>query len=434
MMSIMMLILIGAMFAGCAAPPTPAPEAPKEIKIGAVVSLKGAGAVIGLDMGPSAELAATHINAKGGVFVKEFNKTIPVKVFLADDEGTADGAVKATRKLVLEDKVDVLTGGFGTAPTMAGEAVAAENKVPFVITGASNPAVTRRTDLANIEYMFHHCPTTDDYSEQTMLFVNQVIKPAIYAKYNFSSNRSLRVAVIYQSGGYGSGVLNGTEKAIAKHNLNFTIVEKQSYTPDATDFRAQLTKIKDAKPDVIYPAAWPGEQINIVKQGRNDLGIKSIFLSVECNDLAAYYTGIGSWGEYSIQESRFGPYANPLFPEISTKYLEDFKTKNGRYPGMMGASTYDGVFILAKAIENAGTLNKTKVRDALASLEMPAIVEPMKEGKIVFSKDYRESKFEIFMEQLFMNSTLGETRPKIVWPDKIKETNFVLPPWYEPGS
>jgi branched-chain amino acid transport system substrate-binding protein len=100
---------------------------------------------------------------------------------------------------------------------------------------------------------------------------------------------------------------------------------------------------------------------------------------------------------------------------------------------MMGVATYEGVYIAARAVENAGTLNKDQVRDALATIQMPQMVENMKDQTIIFSPDYRESKFDLTMEQLSWNESMKETRPKIVWPDDLKETSFVLPEWFEPG-
>jgi branched-chain amino acid transport system substrate-binding protein len=101
---------------------------------------------------------------------------------------------------------------------------------------------------------------------------------------------------------------------------------------------------------------------------------------------------------------------------------------------MMATSTYEAVYIAAKAIENAGTLDTPAIRDALANLEMPQLVEPMNNGMITFSKDFHESKFRLSMEQLYWDEAIGECRPKIVWPDELKETDFKLPDWYKPGS
>jgi branched-chain amino acid transport system substrate-binding protein len=203
-----------------------------------------------------------------------------------------------------------------------------------------------------------------------------------------------------------------------------------------TDYRTILTTMKAEEPDVLYPAAFLNEQTLIVAQGRRDVGLDTIYLSVECNDDPDYYTGVERWGEYSIQESRFGPYAIPAGPlqETVTKFRNDFEAKWGVPPSMMGASTYEGVYIAAEAMKNAGTLDKAKVRDALAEIEMSQMVEGMKNGMITFTPDYRESKFELYMQQLLWDESVGETRPKIVWPESVKETDFVLPDWYETGS
>jgi branched-chain amino acid transport system substrate-binding protein len=65
---------------------------------------------------------------------------------------------------------------------------------------------------------------------------------------------------------------------------------------------------------------------------------------------------------------------------------------------------------------------------------MPQVIEAMKGGTIAFSKDFRESQFDLWMEQLAFNQTIGESRPNIVWPDNLKVVDFVLPSWYKPGS
>jgi branched-chain amino acid transport system substrate-binding protein len=426
---LMVLILIAAPFAGCAAPQ------PKEIKIGVVASMTGPASTTGKDMWQSAVLAAEEINAKGGVFIKELNAKATIKVIQGDDESTREGGQKAVSKLITEDKVDILVGGFSSAVTYAHQAIVAEHKVPYIITGASSPTITRRTDI-DTSYMFHHCPTTDDYGEQTTLFADQVIRSAINEKFNFSADRPLRLAIIYQDSPYGKGVQTAVNNTIAKYNLNIQIVSEQSFKMGETDFRTVLTAVKAAKPDVVYPATFLNEQIPLVTQARRDVGLDTIFLSVECNDDPDYYKGVGIYGEYSIQESRFSPYAVPKgsIANATLKFKNDFKAKWGGFPGMMGASTYEGIYIAAKAIENAGSLNKTLVREALANLEMPQIVEAMKNGKIAFSKDYRESKFELYMEQLIWDDSVKEPRPKIVWPDDLKETDFKLPEWYKPGS
>ena len=432
---ILVLSVIMIIFAGCVSKPAEEKKVPAEIRIGLVAPLTGAASTTGTDMWQAAELAVEEINARGGVFVKEYNKKLPIKLIKGDTETSRESGVKAVTKLITEDKVNLLVGGFSSGITYADQVVAAQYKVPFIITGASTPLVTRRTDI-DTSYMFHHCPTTDDYPEATLLFVDKVIRPKINEKFGFPEDRKLRLAVLYQDSKYGQGVLEGVKKAISKHNLNIEIVAEEKFKMGETDFRTVLTSIKSKNPDVIYPAAFLNEQAPIVIQGRRDVGLNVIYLSVECNDDPDYYKGVGKWGEFSIQESRFSPYTVPKgdLKDKVMKFKQAYKQRWGSEPSMMAASTYEGIYIAAKAIENAGSLDRDKIKDALETLEMPEIVEAMKDGTIKFSKDTHESKFELYMQQLFFNESISELRPKIVYPKHLKEVDFILPEWYSPGE
>jgi branched-chain amino acid transport system substrate-binding protein len=369
------------------------------------------------------------------VYVKEYNAKLPVRLIAGDDESTREGGQKAATKLITEDKVDILVGGYSSAVTSAYQQTVAEYKIPYVVSGASNPIITHRTDV-DTSTVFHHCPTTDAYGQYTTMFIDQVMRPAINKKFSYLESRPLRLALVYQDTTYGKGVQTAVNDTITKGNLNIVLVSQQSFKMGESDFRTALTAVKAAKPDAVYAAAFPNEMSQIVPQARRDVGLNTIFLAVETCDAPEYYKGIGQYGEYSIIESRFSPYTVPAGPTAATQ--EEFKNaynkRFGGYPDMMGASTHDSIHVAVQAIENAGTVNKTAVVGALATLKMPQRLEAMKDGTISFTPDYREAQFDLWMEQLYMDPTAGETRPKIVWPDSQKVTDFVLPDWYEPGT
>ncbi|MDD1718084.1 MAG: ABC transporter substrate-binding protein [Methanoregulaceae archaeon] len=424
--------LVAAMLAaGC----TQTQASAKEIKIGVVASMTGPASTTGKDMWQSAVVAADEINAKGGVFVKENNGRSNITLILGDDESTREGGMKAVSKLINDDKVDLLVGGFSSAVTSAHQSIVADAKVPYIITGASSPIITHRTDI-NTSYMFHHCPTTDDYGQQTTLFVDQVIRPAINAKFGFSADRPIRLAVVYQDSPYGKGVLTAVEQTIASRGLNIQMVSNETFKMGETDFRTILSSVKAAKPDVVYPATFLNEQIPLVTQARRDVGLDTIFLAVECCDDPALYKDLGLYGEGSVIESRFSPYIIPTGPisDDVQAFRNAFQAKWNGFPGMMGASTYEGVYTAASAIETAGTTDKATVRNTLQAIKVPELIESMQGGFISFSKDFRESKFNLYMEQLYWNGTVSELRPHVVWPDSHKDAPFVLPDWYRPGS
>ena len=434
---IAVLLVMAALIAGCTqqAATQQTTSAPQGvIKVGVIVSQTGPASNVGNNMWQSAQVAADKINANGGVTLKDGSKA-QIKLIVGDDESTQAGGQKAATKLITDDKVDILVGGYSSAVTSAYEQTIAEYKVPYIVTGASSPIITHRTDI-DTSYIFHHCPTTDTYGQYTTAFIDQVLRPAIAKKSGFAANRPLRLALLYQDTAFGKGVQTAVNNTITKDKLNIQLVSQQSFKMGESDFRTPLTAIKAANPDAVYIAAFPNEGAPIITQARRDIGLNTIFLNVENNDNSQFYKDLGQYGEGAIIESRFSPYTAPAgaVADAQSAFKQAYFTRFGTYPDMMGASTYEGVFIAAKAIGNAGTTDKTTVRQALVNLKMPQVIEAMKDQTISFSPDFRESNFDLWMEQLAYNATIGETRPAIVWPDNLKTTDFTLPSWYTAGS
>ncbi|MFA5268699.1 MAG: ABC transporter substrate-binding protein [Methanoregula sp.] len=436
---IAVLVIATAFIAGCSQsqPATQQPSGTASsgvIRVGVIASLTGPASNVGTNMWNSAQVAADRINADGGVTLKDGSKA-QIKLIVGDDESTQQGGQKAATKLITDDKVDILVGGYSSAVTSAYEQTIAEYKIPYVVTGASSPIITHRSDI-DTSYIFHHCPTTDNYGEYTTLFIDQVVRPAVNRKLGASEDRPFRLALLYQDTAFGKGIQTAVNNTITNNHLNIQLVSQQSFKMGESDFRTQLTAIKAANPDAVYNGAFPNEGAPIITQARRDIGLNTLFLNAENNDNAQFYKDLGQYGEGAIIESRFSPYTAPagVVADAQSGFKQSYFARFGTYPDMMGASTYEGVFIAAKAVGNAGTTDKTAVRQALADLKMPQVIEAMKDATISFSPDFRESAFDLWMEQLSYNATLGETRPTIVWPDNLKTTEFVLPSWYVAGS
>ena len=441
---ILTCIIICAVFmSGCTTPQqtgsdiqkTPAGSAGDTIKIGVVASMSGPASTTGKDIWQSAELAADEINANGGVYVKEAGKKLPIQLVQGDDESTREGGMKAVSKMITQDNVDLLVGGFSSAVVSAHQTTVAENKVPYIIAGASSTSISNRKDLDNT-YLFYHRPNTDDSADASLMFLNDVIRPAINKKFNFAADRPLRVALIFQDSPFGKGQQSAVINITKAKKLPFEIVAEESFKMGESDFRTALTSIKSKNPDAIYAVTFLNELIPLTQQARRDVGLNTLILSIENNDDPDYYKGVGEYGEYSVMESRFSPYALPEgITKVKTeKFLDDFEKKYSGFAGMMGAATYESVYIARNAIENAGTLDKAKVAESLKGISQESILEVMKGGKITFNPDNHESEFDLFVSQLRTDTSAGEQRPQIVWPESLKQTEFMLPDWYKPGT
>jgi len=94
-----------------------------------------------------------------------------LKLIVGDDESTQTGGQTAATKLITDDNVDLLVGGYSSAVTSSYEQTIAQYNIPYVVTGASSPIITHRNDTDTSD-IFHHCPTTDAYGQYTTTFID----------------------------------------------------------------------------------------------------------------------------------------------------------------------------------------------------------------------------------------------------------------------
>ncbi|MCL7475446.1 MAG: ABC transporter substrate-binding protein [Methanosarcinales archaeon] len=420
---IIALILVALIAAGCAGPSENA-TVPGSIKIGLVAPLSGGASDVGNDMKQAAILAVEEINAEGGVFVSEYGVKIPLELVEGDTQTSPTEGVTAVERLITNENVVVLVGGFSSGVTLANQ-VPAAGKVPYIITGASSSQVTRRTEV-DTSYFFHYCSTTDDYSQPILQFFVDELKPLVAA------DRDLKLALIYRDDAYGKGVIDSSVAYIEENNLPVELVAQQKYPVSETDFHAYLTKIADAKPDAVYTVGFVKDTASIYIQGQRDVGLNTVYMAVECNEDPKFYELLGKWGDGQLLESKFAPYA-PEYTEMMGPYKEAYLAKWGVMPGMMGADTYDGIYLVKSAIERAGTLDRTDVKDAIKQTNESEMLILMEGGNIVFD-EYNEISPKIFIEQMFWNEETEELIPVIVLPENLKSQDFVLPENYEIGG
>ena len=407
---------------------------------------------VGQDMYRAAQLAVKEINDAGGVHVADWNANVNITLDLADTVDDAPGnAVTPVTRAVTVDNVDLLIGGYGSAGTLANEVVAIENKVPFIITGASNQLVTRRgpqgnygglnasdpqaiTDAVGMSYVFHYCTTTYHYSKTVVDFFANVMKPMV------APDRNFKLAILFRDDAFGNGVEQASKYWITNETLPITIVADLKYPTTTTDFQTQLTEIKGDQPDAVFVVDNPDKTPTIIQQGLNDVGLKTVYIAVENNEDPVFYSLLGQSGNSQLLESKFAPYAGPPYylPDMAS-YISSFNQTYGVIPGMMGADTYDAFYIAKAAIESAGTVDKAAVRSAIEQTNLSDMLVITQTGKIQFSTgvNYHEIDPITFIEQLQWSSTLNQLKPVIVWPatvpevGTIKQADFTLPTGYQ---
>jgi branched-chain amino acid transport system substrate-binding protein len=417
------------------------------IKIGVVAGMQTAE---GQDIQRAAQLAIDEINAAGGVYVADLDKTLKMELVLVDTINEGGDTASPVTRAITDQGVDVLVGGATTGGTLTDQIPAIDHRVPYIITGASLNLVTRRGslpennslyigDAEGMSYMFHYCTTISDYSTTVANFLADSVRPAV------DSSRNLRLAILFRDDGYGRGVRDVTASILAANNLPIDVVANVSYATDATTFQSPLISVKESKPDAVYVAGFIADTAEVIKEGINDVGLKSLYIGVEICEDPQFYDLLGETGSFQILESKIATQWQGdtwYLPKVGT-YVEDYKAKfDGKVPGMLGADTYDAVYIYKNAIDKAGTLNKASIRDALEATDMPQSLLLMENQKITFSSgtNYHEILPKTFIEQMIWVPDSGKLLPYVVYPDSMpgissfKQADFALPPDYEPGS
>ncbi len=429
--------------------PTPSADA-RNIKIGLVAPLSTS---IGQDMSDAAQMAVKEINDAGGVYVSAWNTKVNITIVNADTiDDSPSKAVQPVSYAVETQQVDMLIGGYGSAGTLADQKAAIDNKVPFIITGASNQLVTRRGPQGNyggfgptgansipdeegMSYMFHYCTTTYDYCKTVVDFFVQDMKPLVAADRNFS------LAILYRNDAFGQGVEQATKFWIQNESLPITLVADRGYTAGTTNFQTDLTAVKATNPDAVFIVDNPDKTPLAIEQGWEQVGLKTVYIAVENNQDPAFYSLLGQTGDGQLLESKLDPFMTPSYLPAVGSYSQKFNQIYGKMPGMMGADTYDAFYIAKAAIEQAGTLDKASVRTAIEKTNLNQMLIMTQSGKIQFSTgiNYHEISPITFVEQLKWDTTTNQLVSQIVWPASaagisLKQADFTLPDGYVAGQ
>ncbi|MBI1979885.1 MAG: ABC transporter substrate-binding protein [Elusimicrobia bacterium] len=307
----------------------------QEIKIGAVLSITGSGAPYGEDAQRGIELAVNQINNKGGIKGEE------VKLIVEDDQTDPKTSTLAVNKLISQDRVQVIIGAVTSSSMLADAPIAEKAKVVLLSPGASNPKITEAGD-----FIFRD-------------WISDALEGKAMADYLYQREKVRKVAILYINNDYGTGLKEVfTERFKA---LGGDAILAESYNQDDTDFRSQLTKIKNARPERIYLPGYYKEMALTLKQAK-EMGIKIPFRSVVTFEEPDLLKLAGKEAEGVIYSSPF--YDPSSEDEHIRNFVTGFKNKYQREPGIFAAHGYDAVFLIADAIERRGYKGES-IRDGL---------------------------------------------------------------------
>jgi branched-chain amino acid transport system substrate-binding protein len=355
--SIACALVAGAVFSSCG-------SGGKEITIGNINPITGEAASYGVSTKNGATLAIKEANDAGGVLGKK------IKLIYADDKGDpAEGAVVYT-KLIQQDKVVAILGTTTSRSALAGAPICQDAKVPMVTPTATNEKVTAVGD-----YIFRGC------------FIDS-FQGTVAAKYVATDLKAKTAGIIFDVGNDYARGLEETFKATFEAAGGKVLVA-EGHPSGAVDFKAQLTKIVKAKPEVLYVPDYYNDVGLIAKQAR-ELGYTGPFVGGDGWDSPE----LAKIGGDAIEGGIFtNHYSKDDTRPVVQNFVAKYKAAYGIDPDAFAVLAYDSANILIDAIKRAGSTDGSKIRDALASTKLEAVT-----GSISYDANRNPVKSAVIVE------------------------------------
>jgi branched-chain amino acid transport system substrate-binding protein len=328
------------------------------IKIGVIAEAQ---AVAGSSIGPSAQLAAEEINAKGGVNGRK------IEIVVYDNHSSAAESVRAFQRAVNEDKVNAVIASYISEVVLALEPWAARLKTVMITPGAASDVITQNIakDYDHNKYTFHGYLTSSALAglvcdaAKDLLVTGQKMKSAV---------------IVSEDAAWTTPLDQGYQDCLPKAGLK--VLDHIRFSPDTTDFTPIFSKIEALKPDVMVTGIshvgtqptvqWKSQQVPIAMFGISSQATNSTFWK-DTNGAA----------EGVLFNAVSGP-GVAVTPK-TLPFVQAYQKKYGNVPAYSGYTAYDEVYIIADAVRRGGSTDSDKLVSAMEKTDYVGTI-----GRVAF--------------------------------------------------
>jgi len=402
----------------------PAAAQGKKIKIGVIYDYSGPLAGGGSDLHAlGAKIMIDHFIKKGGV------EGYQIEALYADAQSKPDVAINEAVRLIEQEKVDMLLGFYSSAQCVPVAArIEQLKKFMFITTCISSAVLENR----NFKYVFRAQPSGRQFGLMSMDFIAKNAKEKLK-----KDPKDLRVAVIHEDGAYGIDVSKGNEEGARK--AGFNLVLREGYSATAPDLSALVTKLKRARPDVLFHTGYNPDIALFLRQAREQgfrfgalvghgagYGVYDKLKEAIGKDVN-YLFNVDPISIWLANEKALRPELAPLIKMIGDEYE---KARPGTqvksaHVGMSASNTY--VFmseVLPRAIKKYGGIDADALRKASLEVDIPEGgtmlgfgVKFLGDGAMAGQND---RAFPVIVQYV-------DDKPYVVWPKSLQHREPVLP-------
>src|SRR5688572_12283437 len=351
------IALAAAFAAGAAAAQQP-------IKIGVTQPLTGAFAASGNYVTEGAKIAADQINAAGGVLGRK------IELVIEDNKSNPTEAVATAEKLIGKDKVPVMMGAWSSTLTLAIMPKLMEYEVPMLVETSSSGKIT----TAGNPWIFRISPT----SEMEARAFGPMVKSIGIQKADFLSTNN----------DFGLGAAKEFSEMLKGQGVQVGVMETMD--PKATDFSAQLAKIKASGSDTLF-VTTAVEQITLILRQAKEQQVKArIITTGGSNSPDQLIQQAGDAANGSLHLVFFTPWFPDAvkYPNLAKTFVSEWNARKHHVGGLTeGFRGYDGIMTIVAAIKAAGKSEPAAIQKALWKVKVQGI-----NGDIAFNKEGPKGK------------------------------------------
>ena len=368
------------------------------IKVGVVLPLTGSQAKFGEIEKNSMLMALEEINGMGGINGKK------IELVMEDDTGKPDVGRSAMEKLITQDQVPVVTGGYASNVTYAMAPVAQQRKVPFLVVTGSDDKITEQ----KWNYVFRLNPPASEYPKALNSFLGEVVKPQT-------------VAILYEKSNFGQS--SSKSFAAQCEKMGLKVVLKEGYDSGAVDFKPLLIKVKAANPDLLYMVSYLMDAGLLMRQSKElDINPRLFVGGGAGFTLPGFYDNAGKAADYVFSATLW----TETVPYPGAKaYFDKYQKKYGHPTEYHGAEAYACMYVIADALKRAKELTPAAVQEALVHTDVMTAFGPVK--FVSYDKKTQQNKLPTYLVQ-WQGGKL-----ETVWPKEIatKPAVYPVPKWSE---
>jgi branched-chain amino acid transport system substrate-binding protein len=385
------------------------------VKIGAIYPLSGNSASAGNYEKMAIELGADIVNngnadlakvlplAKGGGLPGL--KGAKIEMIFADNQGTPAAGQNQTLRLITQEKVVAVIGAYQSGITLTASAVAEKYGIPFVNPESVAANLTER----GFKWFFRTTPVAADFAKAYSAFLKEQ---------KAAGRKVDSIALVHENTEYGNSVASVIANAFAKDGLNISM--KVSYSANSTDVQPQVLQLKEKNPDVAIFISYTSDAILYAKTMKAVNWKPAILIADDggFND-PAFVKAMGAETEGLISRSVFAPGKPGSVAAICDALYK--KKTGGDGLDDVSSRALQGFFVMADAINRAGSTEPAKIRDALRATDL-------KPEQLVAG--YDGVKFDDKGQNILASTLVTQLRNSqyvSVWPKSRATHELILP-------